>query len=177
MHSLVFCLLAVIPAMILGALTYMTGMVGSPLNYLSYAFLIGALVFGQLHWRKSAQGGYMTYGHAFVYGLLFSVWYSLIIALWTYIFMTFIATDFADQIMEMSRQQMEADNLPEDQIDMALSITSKFMTPGIMVFFAILGGLLLGTIFSLITSAFTKKDRNPFDQMQDQMQQQYNNPK
>jgi Na+-transporting NADH:ubiquinone oxidoreductase subunit NqrD len=48
-------------------------------------------------------------------------------------------------------------NISEEQLDMAMSISSKFMTPAMMLISAIFVGAFSGLIISLITSIFTQK--------------------
>lgn len=162
LHSLIFCLLALIPAIILGvSVRYLSDDPQSPLNYLSYLFLIGALVYGQIHWRNNGRDGFMTYGQAFKYVLLFSTWYAILMTIWTFIFFSVIAPEMVDMILEQSRQQMEAQGMPEDQIEVAIEMTRTFTSPLMMSVFSLIGGFITGLILGLITSAFTKKDK-PF---------------
>ena len=165
LHSLLFSLLAVIPAMLLGViLMYTSDNPQSGWNYLSYLFLLGALIYGQLNWRKVGRDGFMTFGQAFKYALMLSMWYAVLIAIWTYIFFAIISPDIMDKMLEISRQQMEAQGLPEDQIEMGLEMSKKFMTPGIIAAFALIGGFIFSLIIGLISSAITQKN-NPVPPM------------
>jgi hypothetical protein len=70
--------------------------------------------------------------------------------------------EFKDKAMDEARKSMNAkNNLSEEQIEKAIDITRKFF----MVFLiggALLGYLLFGAIASLIGAAITKKDPQPF---------------
>lgn len=53
--------------------------------------------------------------------------------------------------------------LPEEQIEMAIQMVSKFQSPMILLVMGIFGGALAGLIISLITSIFTqKRPADPF---------------
>jgi hypothetical protein len=67
------------------------------------------------------------------------------------------------EIKDMAEIQLEEQGLDEEQLEMALKFQQKFMTPGMMALFTILGNMLIGTILSLITSAIVKKDDNSFE--------------
>ena len=47
--------------------------------------------------------------------------------------------------------------MSEDQVEAAMSITSKMMTPGWMSIMGLFGSVFIGTIISLVSSIFVKK--------------------
>jgi hypothetical protein len=67
------------------------------------------------------------------------------------------------EIKDMAEIQLEEQGLDEKEFEMALQIQQKIMTPGMMALLTILGNMLIGTIISLITSAFLKKEDNSFE--------------
>jgi len=171
-HASAFALLAAFPVMLIAYVIYATQL-PEALNYVSYLFIGGALVVGQLQWRAKGAGGYMSYGHAFVYGLFFTITYSILMTVWTGLFVYALAPDFMDRAMEQAMAEFEKEeDMPAEQIEMAMGIARSMLTPGFMITVALLGNLFVGVIISLITSAFTRKDRDPFQQ---QMQQNYQN--
>ena len=50
--------------------------------------------------------------------------------------------------------------LTEDQIEQAMLLTSKMMTPGWISIMSIFNGVIYGTIISLVSSIFVKKKAN-----------------
>jgi len=50
--------------------------------------------------------------------------------------------------------------ISDQELDLALSMTTKFMQPHWMMIMSVLGGTFMGFLFSLIISIFVKKD-NP----------------
>ena len=67
-------------------------------------------------------------------------------------------------MMDNQRQAMEEQGrLSEEQIDQAMEMTAKFMTPEMMLIFGIVGGVIMGLIVALIVTIFTqKKNPEPF---------------
>lgn len=176
LHSLVFAFVAAIIWMIITYLIYSMEMFDNMLiGWVPYIGLIGMMVYGQINWKNKKEGGIISYGQSFLYGLFYSIWLALIVGVWTYLLYSVIAPDFMSKMLEVSRQKMEADNMPEEQVEMAIAMSEKFMTPGIMVTGAIIFVSIFGVIVALITSAFIRKERSPFDMQQDQMNQQYYN--
>ena len=53
-------------------------------------------------------------------------------------------------------------NISDDEMEMALSMTEKFLTPTMMSLMALLSGTLMGFLFSLLTSAFLKRNKSEF---------------
>ena len=53
--------------------------------------------------------------------------------------------------------------IPEEQMEQAIEITKKFMTPVWMAVLSILQLTFFSTIISLITAAILKKQPNPFE--------------
>lgn len=169
MHSMVFSLIAAIPVMLLALLIQtVSDDPQSAWNYLSYLILFGALLFGQMQWRDKGMGGFMTYGQGFKYTLLFSLWYSIIMAIWTIVFFMVISPDMTERILELSRQQMEKDGMPEDQIEIGIEMARKFTSPAMMAVYGLIGNFVLGLLLGLITSAIAKKDKpvQPFQPLQ-----------
>jgi hypothetical protein len=52
--------------------------------------------------------------------------------------------------------------MSEEQISMGMTYAAKFMTPFWLFLFSLLGSALMGLVFSLFISIFTKKEQNPF---------------
>ena len=63
-------------------------------------------------------------------------------------------------ILNMTEQAMlESDpDISDEELDLALSMTTKFMQPHWMMIMGVLGGTFMGFLFSLFISFFTKKE-------------------
>lgn len=107
---------------------------------------------------KDNGDGFMAYGQ----GMGISFWMGLISvaisSVFTYIYVKFIDTGFIQQVLDKTREQMEEKGtLSDEQIDQAMSMTAKFMTPEMMVIFGVIFGIIGTIIIGLIVSIFTQK--------------------
>lgn len=151
---------------------YMTGLTFSKgISYLSFLLLIGGIVLGIKNYKDQDQG-FISYGRALGVGMLTTLFASIIVALFTYILYTLIDPSLVEKGMEMARAQMAAKgNLTDEQMEMAMNISKKFMSPGVLAFMTILSYAFFGLIFSLIIAAFMKKDKSIFPDALDNNQQ------
>ncbi|MBT0608151.1 DUF4199 domain-containing protein [Aequorivita echinoideorum] len=110
---------------------------------------------------KQGNSGYLTLGQAIKIGLAISVIAGIVAVLFNFIFINYIDPEFVAKTMDYSREQMieQNPNMTQEQIDSAMSISEKFMSPLIMSAFAIIGSLFFGFIISLIAGVIMK--RNP----------------
>lgn len=137
----------------------------SPVKYIGYVFFITFLFLGQKELRDRS-GGYLTFGQAFVEGLLFSVFYGILTAIFTYIYFTIISPETWTLAMDAAQKQLEAKGtLSSEQIEASMSITRKY---GVIIAIVgiLIGTPIMGAIVSLIGAAIFKKDPQPlgFDQ-------------
>jgi hypothetical protein len=109
---------------------------------------------------KEGGDGYMSFGQgmgiAFWLGLVSSVIYSIFF----YVYIKFIDATFIEAIKNKSIEDMQAKGMSDEQIDQAMSIAGKFMSPEAMLIFGLVGGIIMVLICGLIISAFTQK-KNP----------------
>jgi hypothetical protein len=129
-------------------------------SLVSFAIMAGALYYG-IKAFKDGSGGFLSLGEALKTGLAISVIAGIIGALFNYIFVTVIEPDFVNQVLEMTSEKMYEQNpeMTEEQAKVALDMTEKFMSPGMMSVFAIIGSLFFGFIISLITGLVMKQNR------------------
>ena len=102
----------------------------------------------------------MSYGEGFGTGMLIMIFGGLVTAVYTYVFYTFIDTEFMTKMLEISRTEMLKKDMSDEQIEQALEISKKFMTPIMMAVIGYFASLFFGLIISLILAAVTKKE-NP----------------
>ena len=162
-HTLTYAAGAAIVGIALSITLHLLGQVMSPWNYLSYAGYIGFVVLGLIDWRTKFQGGYLTYGKAFGYATWQAVFYAVIIAIWTYVFMVYIAPEevvkFQNHQLAETAEKLREYKFSEVQIENQIEMSRKFMTPGFAAIFGVLGNLLFLSIANLIIAAIVKKDK------------------
>jgi hypothetical protein len=100
----------------------------------------------------------MTYGQALGIGVLTMVFASVLAGFYTYLLYGLIDPSLQEQLrLSIEEQIVRQGKVPEEQIDMAVEMATKFQKPAIMFAMSIFGGALIGLVISLITSIFTQK--------------------
>jgi len=102
--------------------------------------------------------GALTFGNAVGAGAATGLIYGLIMAIWSFVFYSFIFPDFQDVMQEMIYSQYEEAGMDEDQIETAMGFASMFTSPAYLSVMAILGGAIIGAIISLIAGIFMKTE-------------------
>jgi hypothetical protein len=136
------------------------------LGLVQYIVLSVGLYIGTKAYRDKALGGFISYGKALVFGIIFSVFVGIIVVFFNFIMMKYIDPGLVDKNMAVIEETFQNSRysrlVPADQMDEMMeksreSMTSLWSIPsGVFVF------SLFGLIISLVTSAFLKKDPNPF---------------
>ena len=89
---------------------------------------------------------------------------SVILAFYTFIFVTFINPEYLENILKVAEQEiLNSDpEISDENLDMALSMTQKMLQPQWMITLSVLGGTFMGFFYSLIISFFVKKEDSNF---------------
>ena len=130
-------------------------------GYVFLLILIVALYFLVKSYRDNYMHGYMTYGQAVGAGVVIFLYYSIIIAIFTYILYAIIDPGLIDKQLAAAEEMMAKKGLPQEAMDAGLNIQKKMMKPEIMAPVSIIGNMLYGVIMSLIVAIFAKKEGNP----------------
>jgi hypothetical protein len=162
-HSFTYSAATVIIAVALSMTLFAFSMYESLLNYISYIAYIVLLVIGLKAWRDKEKGGILTYGQAMGYGTLMALVFSVALAIWTFIFMQYIAHD---EMQEVQAQKMaetaitlrDKYKMSESEIERSMNMSKSFTTPGVITAFALFGNMFILTIVNLIVAAIMKKD-------------------
>lgn len=162
-HSLTYAVGAVIVTIALSVTLHLLGQVMSPWNYLSYIAYIAFVVLGLLDWRKKANSDLISYGKALGYATFQAIFYAVIMAIWTYIFIVYIAPEevakFQNLQLAQTAEKLRELKFSEVQIENQIEMTRKFMRPGLTAVFGLFGNLIFLTIINLIVAAVVKKDK------------------
>lgn len=108
-------------------------------------------------YRKEQMGGIVSYSQSLGMGALIMVVAGVISAIYTYIHIKYIDTDFLNAMGRMQEEQMLEKGLDEAAIEQAMEFTSKMRSTGVFVFTAFFGSAFMGVIYSAIISIFLKK--------------------
>ena len=138
----------------------MTGMVGNQaLGWINYLIILVGIVMAHNAFKKGGDG-FMSYGQGLGIGTILSLVGGIMSGVFAFIYMKFIDSSLLQTINDEAMEKMQEKGMNEDQIDQAMKVTSKFMTPTAILLLAIVGSVIIGFIISLIVSAITKKN-NP----------------
>ncbi len=148
---------------VISVLVYVMGMTydqpwwQSLLNFL----IMAAVITYGLKAFKSDNEGFLSLAEALKTGLAISLIAGLVGSVFTYIFIEFIEPDFVVNMLEATREKMIDQNpdMTEEQMEMALGVTEKMMSPGIMVAIGIIASLFFGFIVSLVAGLIMKEDK------------------
>jgi len=173
-HTLMYGAILGIVSIIMSLIMYIAGYM--PINLkrimltavISIAITIIFVSAGMKSYRDKVLEGNISYGQAFVAGLLIVVFSAVLASIYNLIFNLVIDPDYMNRVMEATRNwtydMMNNMGAPEGQIEDAMerfdrqqanmSHLKTFMQ-------GIIWSVVFGAIISLIVAAFVKKSRNP----------------
>ncbi len=110
---------------------------------------------------KADNGGFLSLGEALKVGLAIALVAGLIGSVFTYIFVEFIEPNFVENMLIVTQERMIEQNpsMTEEQMDMAMGMTEKMLSPTIMIAIGIIASLFFGFIISLIAGLIMKQPR------------------
>ena len=134
------------------------------IGWVSYAVMAFAFFYFQKEFRDNHNEGFLSLGEAVKIGVTIAVIAGVLSAIYTVIFTQFIEPDFVEKmLMKVEEQMLEANpDMAQSQIDMALGMTEKMMSPMISVPLSIVTSAIGGLVLSLGTGFFTKKNNPSF---------------
>ncbi len=141
-------------------LTFSGMAVDSPVKWLSYIVFIAGVVISINQYGKQINYN-ATFGNYFAHGFKISALVTIIMIAYSVIFISMFP-EFKDQAIDAARKAMQSrKDISEEDVDKGIEMTKRFfmvgMIGGILLFY-----LITGTIASLIGAAITKKDPQPF---------------
>src|ERR1700749_1598059 len=128
-HAITYALATGIVVIAFSLSIYLAGFRNSALNYISYVFYIGLLIVAIKNWRDKERGGILSYGKTMGYSTLFALYYCILIAIWTYVFMTYIAPGLMESEMMKQQAAMEAKGMSQEQVEMAMKWAKNCSSP------------------------------------------------
>ena len=132
-------------------------------QYLSYAVQAIIIFLGIKSYRDQDLGGHISYSKALGTGTLISLYSGIISAAFSIIFFMYIAPEMTEQIIAAAQEKMAQQGVSEEQMQVAIDWTRKFMQPTWLFLFSVITIVLIGFIFSLLISVFLKKEETPFN--------------
>jgi hypothetical protein len=144
---------------IYSVVSFMTGLFkNSATSYISFLFLLGGIILA-LREYKTLNNNFLGFGEGLGLGTLMSAVTGIVASIFSLVYITFVDTTIMQQMGDLQREQMEARGMTQEQIEQAMDIASKFMSPGIVFLIGVFTYIFFGFIWSLIVSAIFKKDK------------------
>ena len=128
-------------------------------SLLNNFLMIGAIIYSVTVYRDSLNNGFISYSQSLKIGTSVVFFASVILAFYTFLFVTFINPEYLENIIKVAEQEILNSNpeISDEELDMTLSMTQKMLQPQWMITLSVLGGTFMGFFYSLIISFFVKK--------------------
>jgi len=120
-------------------------------------FIIG-MVIAVKAYRDKYNGNVISFGQAFLSGLIMGIVAYLINALFSYLFFAYIEPGMLEQYIDKFAEMMSGQGLPEDQLNAILDRMESRMTPLKQLSSGLISGAVISLIVSLIVAAAVKKE-------------------
>jgi hypothetical protein len=132
------------------------------IEYLVYA---AGIVMCALAYKKTlTENDTFAYGRALGLGVATMLFASIIMALFTFIFFTYVAPELLDEMILTAEEALLQAGLPDSMIEQQMNIQRLIMRPLPLSIMTIFGTVFTGLIISLITSIFMRiKPASGFD--------------
>lgn len=128
------------------------------MGYISWVVLFGMLIYFGIQYRGQYGDNGLAYGKAFLYLFYVMLISSAISIVFMYINLSFIDSSMVDMAREQAAEAIyENPDLTDEQMEQALKMQARFMTPGWMTFWATFGMLIFSALSSLLGAIFVMK--------------------
>ena len=116
------------------------------------------LVYAIRQYRDNCNNGFISYSESLKLGTSVAFFSSLIMAFYTFIYITYLSPDMLANILHTTEQAVLQSNpeISEEELDLALEMTGKFLQPHWLMIMGVLGGTFMGFFYSLVISFFVK---------------------
>lgn len=159
--AMVYGLYLALVLTLFSVILYVSGLIlNTKVSYASFVLVIAGIVIAQINYRNRELNGVITYSQALGFGVAIMFFAGIVSALYTLILYSIIDPGLIDQMKIMQEEALLQKGLSDDQIEATMVMTSKMMTPAWMSIMGLIGSVFSGTIVSLVTSIFVKKQPN-----------------
>ncbi len=128
---------------------------------LYYVIFALGLLYSMIFVRNKTLDGYITFGKAFMVGFYATLAVSLIMAIYTYIYMTVINPGMIADMLSQAEEKIIETNpeMSDEDLEKALSMAKMFMQPGIMAISTLIMSTIMGSLLSLVAAALSKRNK------------------
>lgn len=160
-----FGLYALISGFLLFGLPFFLGMgvdydYGELIGYTSMILSLLFVYFGIKHYRDKVNEGKISLGKAIAIGMLIALFSAIGVAVFDYIYTSYINPDFASEYLEYSIKKME-ETLSAEEVKLKTAELTQQMedygSPSFMAFMMFVSVMILGFIISLISGLILQR--------------------
>jgi hypothetical protein len=128
-------------------------------RYISFLVLLVGVIFSARYYRDKLAGGFMTYGNAFLVIFLLALFTYVLQSLNSFVMMKYLVPEMLTDIMLQTEQKLleTQPNMSDAELDAAMSMTQKMMSPGWLVIWGFVGSAFSSVLIALIAAIFVKK--------------------
>lgn len=158
--ALVFGLITGAAGIVFHLVTYLSNLyLNQYVSWLGYLVVAAGMVYGTLDYRKKQSGGFLTYGKAFSSCFWIGLFAGIVSTFYFFIFINYLHPGMVNEILEQARVKMlEQNSMSEDQVEQALAMQQKFMSPLMMTLWGFFAYAIVSAILGLILGIFLKKN-------------------
>jgi hypothetical protein len=133
---------------------------GTTINVCNYVIIPIALILIGCNGFKKANSGFISFSQCLKIGVTICVVAAAIYGVFNVIF-NMIFPEFMEEMLRKTRTVMMEKNsgMNDEQMEVALEWTKKFMNPWVLLPFVIVMYAFIGLFYSLIIGAIVKKDQ------------------
>ena len=127
---------------------------------ISYVIIAVVLYFAIINFRDKQQNGFLTYGKGVSMGTLVGFFASILFAVFTYVYVTYIDPSVIDKALVAAEEGIleRMPNISDDELEKQMSIVEIFTKPLIRAITSIFWYTMVSVVFSLLISIFAKQE-------------------
>ena len=128
-------------------------------SILNNLLIIGFIIYSISLYRDNFNNGLISYYEALKLGTTVAFFSSVLVAFYTFIYITYLNPEMLDNILNMTEQSIlqSSPEISDEELDLALEMTSRFTQPHWLMIMGVLSGTFMGFLYSLVISFFLKK--------------------
>lgn len=151
-----------IVTIIMSLLSYLLGLSDSKImQYIGVILMIAIIVLALFEYRDKLNSGFASFGDLVKVGLLIGLIIAIISAVWSFIYLSFIDTEFIARTLLKTEIALESKGISDREIKNAMEIAGKITNPLYMSIMGIASTLIISGIISFV-SALIIKNEKPF---------------
>jgi hypothetical protein len=129
-------------------------------SWISYLFLVGGMLYGTFEYRKKYSNGFIAYSKAFISCFWIGLFAGILASVYMFVFAKFIHPGFVQELLDQARANIVTTNpnMSDEQVEQAVSISAKFMSPAMMAVWALVAYAAISAVISLVLAFFIKKE-------------------